>query len=60
MNLEPMLDWGAISEKDLHLLQRANTPLDAFELLKLHLTEHHLAPATAQEMQAPGIAKTRS
>lgn len=60
LNLEPMLDWGAVSEKDLHLLQRANTPVEAFELLKAHLTEHHLAPATAQEMQAPGIAKTRS
>lgn len=60
IKLEPMLEWGAVSERDLHLLQRANTPVEAFELLKLHLTEHHLAPATAQEMQAPGIAKTRS
>ena len=32
----------------------------AFDLLKTHLTEHHLMPPTAQEMKAPGIAKTRS
>ena len=28
--------------------------------LKAHLSEHHIAPASAQEMQAPGIARTRS
>ena len=60
LNLDPMLEWGAIGEHDLTLLTRTNTPQAAFELLKAHLTEHHLAPATAQEMKAPGIAKTRS
>jgi uncharacterized protein (TIGR00730 family) len=60
LNLEPMGEWGAIGVTDLSLLQRADTPLEAFDLLKAHLTEHHLAPATAQEMKAPGIAKTRS
>ena len=60
MNFEPMHEWGAIGTNDLALMQRANTPVEAFELLKAHLTEHHLAPATAQEMKAPGIAKTRS
>jgi uncharacterized protein (TIGR00730 family) len=60
LQLQPMADWGAISEKDLTLLQRADTPMEAFECLKEHLTLHHLAPATAQEMKAPGIAKTRS
>ena len=60
LKLDPMLEWGAIGEHDLTLLTRANTPRDAFELLKTHLTEYHLAPATLQEMKAPGIAKTRS
>jgi hypothetical protein len=60
LDLEPMVEWGAISPGDLNLLQRADTPQQAFDLLKAHLTEHHLAPATAQEMKAPGIAKTRS
>ena len=60
VNLKPMEDWGAIAPGDIELVQRANTPADAFELLKTHLTEHHLMPETTQEMKAPGIAKTRS
>ena len=60
LNLEPMEEWGAINPGDIDLVQRANTPQEAFELLKAHLTEHHLMPPTAQEMRAPGIAKTRS
>jgi hypothetical protein len=60
MNLQPMEEWGAISPGDTDLVQRANTPEEAFTLLKAHLTEHHLMPPTAQEMKAPGIAKTRS
>ena len=60
VNLQPMQDWGAINPGDIELIQRANTPDEAFELLKAHLTEHHLMPPTPQEMKAPGIAKTRS
>ena len=60
LSLEPLVEWGAISPEDIELLQRANTPQQAFTLLKDHLTTHHLAPAMAQEMKAPGIAKTRS
>jgi uncharacterized protein (TIGR00730 family) len=60
LNLQPLVEWGAIAPQDIKLLQRADTPQDAFGLLKAHLSEHHLAPATAQEMKAPGIAKTRS
>ena len=60
LNLEPMAEWGAINRADMHLLQRANTPAEGFELLKAHLTEHHLVPSTPQEMQTPAIAKTRS
>jgi hypothetical protein len=41
-------------------LARADTPEEASQLLKQHLTEHHLAPPVAQEMKAPGIAKTRA
>ena len=60
LRLEPMAEWGAINIADLHLVKRANTPGDAFALLKAHLEGHHLMPPTAQEMRAPGIAKTRS
>jgi uncharacterized protein (TIGR00730 family) len=60
LNLEPMAEWGAIGPNDIALLQRADTPQEAFRLLKAHLTDHHLKPATAQEMKAPGIARTRA
>jgi predicted Rossmann-fold nucleotide-binding protein len=60
LKLEPMAEWGAINTSDIHLVKRADTPSEAFELLKAHLVEHHLMPPTAQEMRAPGIAKTRS
>src|SRR5947209_95984 len=55
----PMAEWGAIAEKDLELLQYADTPADAFEQLRDHLVTHHLEPHTEQEAAAPGIAKTR-
>jgi uncharacterized protein (TIGR00730 family) len=58
-NLEPLVEWGAIAERDLELLCPADTPADAFERLKEHLMTHHMVPETAQENKAPGIAKTR-
>ena len=60
LHLDTLLEWGAVDAHDIRLLPRANTPQEAFELLKGHLTAHHLEPATAQEMRTPGIAKTRS
>jgi uncharacterized protein (TIGR00730 family) len=60
MDLEPMAQWGMISPEDLSLLQPANDPEEAFVLLRDFLTKHHLVPETAQEQEAPGIAKTRS
>ena len=59
LSLNPMAEWGAIADYDLNLLHRADSPSDAFELLRAHLVAHHLEPATAQEAAAPGIAKTR-
>jgi len=59
LNLQPMADWGAITEQDLELLRYADTPGDAFEQLREHLVKYHLEPATEQEAAAPGIAKTR-
>jgi uncharacterized protein (TIGR00730 family) len=59
LNLRPMAEWGAIAESDLALFRFADTPGDAFEYLKTHLVEHHLEPASAQEGQAPGLARTR-
>lgn len=57
LDLEPMLEWGAIGQPDLQLLKRADTPEDAFDALKAHLTEHHLEPSTPPRV--PAIAKTR-
>jgi len=59
LDLKPMAEWGAIAEKDLDLMSYADTPSDAFELLKAHLVTHHLEPPIPQETVAPGIAKTR-
>ncbi len=59
LSLEPMAEWGAIAEQDLELLHPADTPAEAFEILRDHLVEHHLEPATEQETEAPGIAKTK-
>ena len=51
--------YADIAEQDLDLVTYADTPSEAFELLRDHLIEHHLEPPTAQEAAAPGIAKTR-
>jgi hypothetical protein len=59
LHFKPMAEWGAIADKDLELVQRVDTPADAFERLRAHLLEHHLEPSTPQEAAAPGIAKTR-
>jgi uncharacterized protein (TIGR00730 family) len=59
LSLKPMVEWGAIAEQDLDLLQRADTPQQAFDQLRDHLITHHLEPPTRQEAAAPGIAKTR-
>ena len=59
LDLNPMANWGAIAEKDLELFQYADTPSDAFEMLRDHLIANHLEPPTPQEAAAPGIAKTR-
>lgn len=57
--LEPLAEWGAINEDDLHLLCRVDSVEDAFGELQRHLMKHHMVPQTAQETKAPGIAKTR-
>jgi uncharacterized protein (TIGR00730 family) len=58
-NLEPLVEWGAIEERDMGLLTKVDTPQAAFEALRDYLIKHHMVPATAQEEKAPGIAKTR-
>ena len=59
LDLKPMGEWGAINPADLDLLKWVDTPEEAFAQLRAHLMTFHLVPETAQEDQAPGIAKTR-
>ena len=59
LDIRPMAEWGAVAEQDLDLLQRVDTPGEAFERLRTHLITHHLEPETPQEAVAPGIAKTK-
>jgi uncharacterized protein (TIGR00730 family) len=59
LNFDGLLDAGAIAASDIRLLDRADTPQQAFNLLTGHLTTHHLPPAAAQKCGVPGIAKTR-
>ena len=59
LNLEPMIDWGAIAPRDLNLLHRVDTVDEAFGILSASLRSRHLVPETPQEARAPGIARTR-
>jgi uncharacterized protein (TIGR00730 family) len=62
-NLQVLVDTGAISPKDIELFQFADTPEQAFELLRKGLTENYLVPeaaaATTSESQKniPGVDK---
>jgi uncharacterized protein (TIGR00730 family) len=54
LDFKPMADWDAITQDDLLLLHRTDSPADAFERLRSQLTANHM------EIEAPpGIAKTR-
>ncbi len=52
INLEAMADRGAIAFKDLDLFQFADTPEEAFAILKAGLTEHHLQTSAISETHA--------
>jgi len=46
-NLETLVDTGAISPKDLELFQFADSPEQAFDLLRQGLTQNYLTPEAA-------------
>jgi hypothetical protein len=60
VNFDSLLEAGAIAASDIALLDRADTSQQAFELLKGHLTAHHLQPVAGQRHAVPEIAKTRA
>jgi uncharacterized protein (TIGR00730 family) len=51
INLEAMAEKGAISVKDLDLFQFADTPQQAFEIIKDGLTKYHLDTSYDREQQ---------
>ena len=59
-NLEALVDTGAISPKDIELFQFADTPEQAFEILRRGLTENYLLAEAAagtleeSEQMTPG------
>jgi uncharacterized protein (TIGR00730 family) len=59
INLDVLVDKGAISPRDRELFQVADTPETAFELLRDGLTRNHLEREAAQEGDVPDIAQTR-
>jgi uncharacterized protein (TIGR00730 family) len=70
VNMDMLVEKGAISPKDLDLFQFADTPEEAFRILKEGLTKYHLEHAaagtvpegpapSAEELLGPGIARTR-
>jgi uncharacterized protein (TIGR00730 family) len=66
VNLDVLVDKGAISPRDRELFAFADTPEQAFELLRDGLTRNHLEPeasrpeADDESVVLPEIAKTRS
>jgi uncharacterized protein (TIGR00730 family) len=63
LNFEALVRYGMISEADLELFQFADSPEQAFDLLRDGLIEHYLKPEKPVEPlrddQAPSIAKSR-
>jgi uncharacterized protein (TIGR00730 family) len=51
-NLDILVDTGAISPKDIELFQYADTPEQAFEMLRKGLTENYLTPESAAAKHA--------
>jgi uncharacterized protein (TIGR00730 family) len=58
VNLHAMVDAGTISAKDLDLIHWANTPEEAFAILRTDLEEHHLEHGSTL-LREPDIAQTR-
>ncbi|MGC2160828.1 MAG: TIGR00730 family Rossman fold protein [Silvibacterium sp.] len=62
INIDVLVDKGAISPRDRELFQTVDTPDQAFTLLRDGLIANHLEPENAQTEidEAPEIARTRS
>ena len=54
-NFDWLVDTGAISPGDVDLFQFADTPEEAFELLKQGLTTNHLEPESRRQGAQPAV-----
>jgi len=54
-NLQALVDTGAISPSDVDLFQFADTPEQAFEMLKQGLTVNHLEPEARERHPEPAL-----
>jgi hypothetical protein len=60
VNFEALVEKGAISPRDLDLFEVADTPEQAFEILKTGLSRYHLDPEVQSDSDdTPEIAHTR-
>ncbi len=61
LNIEALIEAGAVSPRDRNLFTYADTPEEAFRQLKASLTEFHLHERQEEESEelAPEIAHTR-
>jgi uncharacterized protein (TIGR00730 family) len=50
-NLDTLVDTGAISPKDIELFQYAETPEQAFEMLRQGLTQNYLVPEASKAVE---------
>ena len=60
LDFAPMVEAGAISPEDVALFRRTDSPQEAFEYLRDHLTETVLARDAPEEPRAPKLARTRA
>jgi len=63
LDLDALVDKGAISPKDIELFQYADTPEQAFEMLRKGLTENYLAAelaAAAADAHSLGLSANPS
>ena len=58
LNMDVLIDKGAISPRDRDLFKMADTPEEAFALLQAGLSEHHLRH-DGDENSGPELAQTR-
>jgi uncharacterized protein (TIGR00730 family) len=64
LNFRALADWGAISPKDMDLFHFADTPDEAFQILRDNLARYHLEPQQQVKSkrngkeEGPEIAKT--